>query len=137
MHRSEITIDLGAVRRNVHRLLDALHGSQLWAVVKANAYAHGATDVAGAALGAGATALCVATVPEALALRREFEGTRIVVLGPLSTSREIGHARDADIELTVSQDEIPDGVRVHLKLDTGMGRFGLRELPDRAANVVG
>ena len=137
MHRSEVTLDLGAIARNVRTLLRVLDGAELWAVVKADGYGHGATDVAGAALGAGATALCVATVPEALALRREFEGTRIVVLGPLSTSREIAHARDADIELTVSQDEIPDGVRVHLKLDTGMGRFGLRELPDRAANVVG
>jgi alanine racemase len=82
MHRSEITIDLGAVRRNVRVLLDALRGAQLWAVVKANAYGHGASDVAGAALGAGASALCVATVPEALALRRDFPAARIIVMGP-------------------------------------------------------
>ena len=137
VHRSELTVDLGAIRRNVSTLLRTLDGAELWAVVKADGYGHGATDVAGAALDAGATALCVATVPEALALRREFAGVRIVVLGPISTSREIAHARDTDVELTVSHDEIPDGVRVHLKLDTGMGRFGMRELPGRAANVVG
>ncbi|HZC75938.1 MAG TPA: alanine racemase, partial [Gaiellaceae bacterium] len=74
MHRSEITIDLGAIRHNARRLLEALDGAELWAVVKANGYGHGAADVAGAALGAGATALCVATVPEALALRRDFPG---------------------------------------------------------------
>src|ERR671935_111981 len=72
MHRSEITVDLGALRRNIRTLLRALDGSELWAVVKADAYGHGAVDVAGAALGAGATALCVATVPEGLALRDEY-----------------------------------------------------------------
>jgi len=136
MHRSEITIDLGAVRRNVHRLLDALHGSQLWAVVKANAYAHGATDIAGAALGAGASALCVATVPEALALRREFPTARIIVMGP-ALNREVGQARDAHLELVVSSDDVPPGVRVHVKLDTGMGRWGVSELLSPALEVVG
>ena len=69
MARSELTIDLGAVRRNARTLLRALEGAELWAVVKADGYGHGAADVGGAALGAGATALCVATVPEGLALR--------------------------------------------------------------------
>ena len=60
--RSEITIDLGALRRNVRSLLRTLDGAELWAVVKADAYGHGAVDCGGAALDAGATALCVATV---------------------------------------------------------------------------
>ena len=67
--RSHFTIDLGAVRTNVRRLLDALDGAELWAVVKADAYGHGVADVGPAALEAGATALCVASVSEALALR--------------------------------------------------------------------
>jgi alanine racemase len=136
MHRSEITIDLGAVRRNVERLLGVLHGAQLWAVVKANAYGHGATDVAGAALGAGASALCVATVPEALALRRDLPSARIIAMGP-ALDREVGQARDARIELVVSADEVPSGVRVHVKLDTGMGRWGVSELMSPALEVVG
>jgi alanine racemase len=127
VHRSEITVDLGALRRNARTLLRALGGAQLWAVVKANAYGHGAADVAGAALGAGATALCVATVPEALELRREFGGVRIIVMGP-SGNREAGQAREAGVELVVSGSEIPEGVAVHVKLDTGMGRWGLSEL---------
>ena len=69
MARSELTIDLGALRRNARRLLDVLDGAELWAVVKADGYGHGAADCAAAALEAGATALCVATVGEALALR--------------------------------------------------------------------
>jgi len=71
VHRSEITVDLGAVRHNARTLLGALEGSEFWAVVKANGYGHGASDVAGAALGAGATGLCVATVQEGLELRRD------------------------------------------------------------------
>jgi alanine racemase len=136
MYRSEITIDLGAVRRNVRVLLEALRGSQVWAVVKANAYGHGATDVTAAALGAGATAVCVATVPEALVLRREFPTARIIVMGP-ALNREVGQARDAHIELVVSADDVPSGVRVHVKLDTGMGRWGVSELMSPDLEVVG
>lgn len=136
MHRSEITIDLAAVRRNAATLLRSLGGAELWAVVKANAYGHGAADVAGAALGAGATALCVATVPEGVALRRELPAARIIVMGPAGDG-EVAQARDARLELVVSSDEIPPGVRVHLKLDTGMGRWGLSELPAPPVEVVG
>jgi len=137
VHRSEITVDLGALRRNVRTLVRELGGAELWAVVKANGYGHGAVDVAGAALGSGASALCVATVQEGLALRAEYAGVRILVMGPVASSRDIAHARDADLELAVSDAEIPDGVRVHLKLETGMGRYGLAELPGRTDNVVG
>jgi alanine racemase len=136
MHRSEITIDLGAVRRNTRRLLEELRGAELWAVVKADGYGHGAVDVAGAVLGEGASALCVATVAEGLALRDEFPAWRIVVMGP-SAGREIALAREADLELTIWDDPVPEGVHVHLKLDTGMGRWGLSELPEPPAEVVG
>jgi alanine racemase len=136
MHRSEITIDLGAIRRNVRRLRQDLGRSEFWAVVKADGYGHGAVDVAGAALGEGAQALCVATVAEALPLRLEFPGVRILVLGPTS-GREIAQAREADLDLTVPDEAIPEGVRVHLKLDTGMGRWGLSEVVGRPQEVVG
>jgi alanine racemase len=137
MHRSEITVDLGALRRNVRTLLRSLDGGRLWAVVKADGYGHGAVDAAGAALGAGATALCVATIPEGLALRLEYRTERIVVLGPAASNREVAQAREAGLELAIADAEIPEGVRVHLKLDTGMGRYGLSELPQPPAEVVG
>src|ERR687887_1638608 len=137
MHRSEITVALGALRRNVRTLLRVLDGAELCAVVKANAYGHGAVDVAGAALGAGATALCVATVPEGLALRDEYRVERIIVMGPAGSNREVALAREAQLELAISDEEIPEGVRVHLKLDTGMGRYGLGELPAPPVEVVG
>ncbi len=137
MHRSELTVDLGAVRRNARSLLRVLDASQLWAVVKADAYGHGAVDVAAVVLDEGAGALCVATVPEGLELRAEFSLARILVMGPTSSSREVAEARAANLELAIWGDEIPEGLRVHLKLDTGMGRWGLSELPKPPADVVG
>jgi alanine racemase len=137
MHRSELTVDLGAIRRNARTLLRVLDGSQLWAVVKADAYGHGAVDVAGAVLDEGAGALCVATVAEGLELRAEFPLARILVMGPTSSSREVAEAREARLELAWWDEELPEGVRVHLKLDTGMGRWGLPELPPPGPEVVG
>jgi alanine racemase len=134
VHRSEITIDLGAIRHNARRLLEALDGAELWAVVKANGYGHGATDVARAALEAGASALCVVTVAEAVELRRELPEARVIAMCPTD---ELAEAREARLELVVSGGEIPDGIPVHLKLDTGMGRWGFAELPQPPANVVG
>jgi alanine racemase len=127
VHRSQITIDLGALRRNVERLISALDGAELWAVVKADGYGHGAIDAAGAALRAGARCLCVVTLAEGLELRAEHPTARILVMGPLDPA-ETARARDAGLEVTVTDADIPEGVPVHLKLDTGMGRFGLSEL---------
>jgi alanine racemase len=137
VQRSEITIDLGAIRHNARRLLDVLAGAELWAVVKANGYGHGASDVARAALGAGASALCVATVAEGIELREGERDARILIMGPTGDPSELAAARDARLELVVSGGEIPEGIPVHLKLDTGMGRWGLAELPEPPANVVG
>jgi alanine racemase len=136
VHRSEITIELGAIRRNVRTLVRILEGADLWAVVKANGYGHGALDVGRAALEAGATALCVATVPEALALRASLPQARLIVMGP-SSGAEVAAAREARLELVAATDDVPEDVPVHLKLDTGMGRWGLSELPAPSRNVVG
>ena len=136
MARSEITIDLGALRRNAETLVRALDGAELWAVVKADAYGHGAVDCAAAALGAGAAALCVATLAEAAALRGELPEARILVMGPVS-SGEVAAAREARLELAISGGQLPEGIPIHLKLDTGMGRWGLSELPTPSRDVVG
>jgi alanine racemase len=133
--RSELTIDLGALRRNVETLRRVLGRTALWAVVKADGYGHGATDVAAAALEAGATAACVATVGEGVSLRQALRDARIVVLGP--SAGDVRAAREARLELCVGDGPIPEGLPVHVKLDTGMGRFGYRELPFPTGNVVG
>jgi alanine racemase len=132
MSRSEITIDLGALRRNAAVLAEAGDGAELWAVVKADAYGHGALGCVGAALAGGAKALCVATAKEGAALRSELADARILVLSPLSEADE-GVARDAGLEVAVSSPQLPEGLAVHVKVDTGMGRFGMS--PEEAAQI--
>jgi alanine racemase len=122
--RSELTIDLGALRRNVAHMREAAAPAELWAVVKADAYGHGMIDVAGAALEAGAGALCVVTAQEGEALRRSFSDTRILVMAPLAPGEE-AIARSAQLEVALSSAAVPDGVALHLKVDTGMGRWGM------------
>jgi alanine racemase len=134
--RSELTIDLGALRRNVRTLLRVLDGAALWAVVKADGYGHGAIDVSRAALDAGASALCVATIAEALELRAAFPDARILCMGPVDVD-EVRAARDANVEVAYSGGKLPENVRVHVKLDTGMGRYGISELPAPTRDVVG
>jgi alanine racemase len=136
MQRSELVIDLGALRRNVRTLVRVLDGAELWGVVKADAYGHGSAEVARAALDAGASALGVATVAEGLAVRAAVPDARILVLGPADRD-ELAGARDARLELIVSGGEVPEGIPVHLKLNTGMGRWGLSELPAPTRDVVG
>jgi alanine racemase len=132
MSRSEITIDLGALRRNVAVLAEAAGGAELWAVVKADAYGHGALACARAALAGGAKALCVATAKEGAALRSELGDARILVLSPLSQADE-GIAREAGLEVAVSSPQLPEGLAIHVKVDTGMGRFGMT--PADAAEI--
>jgi alanine racemase len=139
MRRSEITIDLAALRRNVRQLREAAGDAELWAVVKADAYGHGAEDVARAALDAGAAALCVATVSEGEALRRLDPEVRILVMGPLEAGEDDA-ARQSRLEVTAHRRDIPRGLPVHLKVDTGMGRWGMspeEALTARREGVVG
>ncbi|HEX5449788.1 MAG TPA: alanine racemase [Gaiellaceae bacterium] len=133
MSRSEIRIDLAAVRANARTLREAAGDAELWAVVKANGYGHGAVDCARAALDGGASALCVATLAEALEVRAALPDVRLLVLGPVS---DVAAARAARVELVVSA-SIPEDIPVHVKLDTGMGRWGVGELATPARNVVG
>jgi alanine racemase len=124
VNRSEITIDLAALRRNVARLRDAAAPAEVWAVLKADAYGHGAVDCARAALDAGATALCVATAAEGAGLRAAFDDTRVLVMSPLVRGED-GLAREARLEVCLSSPEAPDDLPVHVKVDTGMGRWGM------------
>ncbi len=107
----------------------------LMAVVKANGYGHGAVAVAHAALGAGASWIGVALVSEGAALRREGIDAPILVLGQPAAS-EIGEALAWDLDLVVFTPQMFAHIaalaeqrrapaRVHLKLDTGMGRIGI------------
>lgn len=122
--RSEITIDLRALARNAALLAETVAPAELWAVVKADAYGHGALDCARAALGAGAKALCVATAQEGAELRAALPESRVIVMSPLAAGEE-PLAREAGLEVCLSSPSAPEGLDVHLKVDTGMGRFGM------------
>lgn len=124
MNRSRIRIDLGAVRENTERLRAAAAPAELWAVVKADAYGHGAVGASRAALAGGAAGLCVATVREGQELRESFPSARILVMSPLGDG-EAAAARDARLEVALSSPEAPAGFDLHLKVDTGMGRWGM------------
>ena len=126
-------IDLAAIRHNVRRLVSIAAPAKVMAVVKADAYGHGAVPVAKAALEAGAGWLGVAHVSEALALRAA--GIDAPLLAWLHTpSTDFAAAVAADIDLGCSGWELSyiaaaaraqeQPARVHLKIDTGLGRNG-------------
>jgi len=133
--RALATVDLGAIERNCARL-----PKPLCAVVKADAYGHG--PVAAAALAGGAGWLAVAAAGEAAELRRQGVDVPILVMGAL-TADELREAVDAGADVVAWTEEVAEAApRVHVKLDTGMGRLGTkdRELALRLAarpNVVG
>ncbi|HEY7195695.1 MAG TPA: alanine racemase [Gaiellaceae bacterium] len=125
MRRSEVSLDRSALARNVARLRDAAAPAGVWAVVKADAYGHGAASIAPAALAAGAAGLCVATAQEGAALRPLVpRDARVLVMGPLADG-ELEVARASGLEVAVHEPGAPAGLPVHLKVETGMGRFGM------------
>ena len=135
--RSEITIDLGALRRNVATLLRALDGAELWAVVKANGVRPRRGRLRRARRSTPARPRSASRRSrEALALRRELP-TRAHPRPRPDVDREVAQAREARLELVVAAATIPEGVPVHVKLDTGMGRWGVSELPSPTRDVVG
>ncbi len=132
---AEAVVDLGAVQHNVRLLREHAGRAQVMAVVKADGYGHGATQVARAALAAGAAELGVATVDEALALRAD--GITAPVLAWLHPPGiDFGPALLAGVEVAVSSvrqlDELLGAVRrtgktaaVTVKVDTGLNRNGV------------
>lgn len=137
-------VDLGAVRANTRVLGDLAPSAQVMAVVKADAYGHGLLPVARAAVEGGATWLGTAQVSEALALRAGGVTARVLAW-LYAPGAPLAEAVAADIDLSVAAPwalrEVADAARatgrtarVHLKLDTGLGRNGLA--PDEFAGVV-
>jgi len=124
-------VDLGAVRHNVRTLRRRSRAPRLMAVVKADAYGHGAVPVARAALAGGADSLAVATAGEGAELRRAGIRAPVLVFGDLTPEGLRAAARE---RLAVSAHSVPSARRiaasdldleVHLKVDTGMNRWGL------------
>jgi alanine racemase len=137
-------VDLGAIRSNARTLVDLAPTAQVMAVVKADAYGHGLLPVARAAVEGGATWLGTAQVSEALALRAGGVTARVLTW-LYAPGAPLAEAVAADIDLSVAApwalDEVAAAARVtgrtarvHLKVDTGLGRNGLT--PDLLPAVV-
>ena len=128
--RAVARVNLAAIERNCARLAGA--SPLLCAVVKANAYGHGALECSRAALAGGASWLAVAAAAEAQELRAGGIASRILVMGAM-TRAELEVALGADADVVAWTDEFLDwlgalgGGRVHVKLDSGMGRLGTRD----------
>ncbi len=127
-------VDLDAYESNIDVLRSCIADDvALMAVVKADAYGHGAVECGRAAIAAGARMLGVARIQEALYLRSAGLNCQIVLIGPPAIG-DIPDALRHDITLAVGSRMAIDGVvaavesglsaRVHVKVDTGMNRYG-------------
>lgn len=138
-------IDLDAIRHNLTEIRRRINpASKLCAVVKANAYGHGAVEVSKVAVDYGADFLAVATVDEGLELRRAGFNLPILILGliPQIAARAVV---DADLTQAIADFDLAEKIsnaavrlgkiaKVHLKIETGMGRIGIA--PDKAVELA-
>ncbi len=137
LQRAWVEIDRGAIAHNVRQIRRLLKPStDLMAVVKADAYGHGAVTVAQAAVEAGATWLGVATVTEGIELRRAGMTAPILLMGATHSGDEARAIAHWQIQPTLSSAKqaavfsealgrCASPLPVHLKLDTGMSRLGV------------
>lgn len=128
----QATLDRSALLHNLQRLRQAAPGAALMAAVKADAYGHGAALIAPALAAAGVDAFGVATADEALELRALGLSTPILIFSPVR--QRLAELIEAEVALCVASAEdlsaieraaAPQRARVHLKVDTGMGRLGV------------
>jgi alanine racemase len=134
--RALASVNLAAIERNAALLAGQAGGATLCAVVKGDGYGHGAAPAARAALAGGARWLAVATAVEAAQIRDAAIDTRLLILGAISDEElPVALASGADVVAwderflaRLLAEQRPQPVRVHVKLDSGMGRLGTRDL---------
>ncbi|WP_293331188.1 alanine racemase [Microcoleus sp. CAWBG58] len=134
--RAWVEIDLAALTHNVKQLKDLLSpNTELMAVVKADAYGHGAIAVSKTALQAGASWLGVATIPEGIELREAGIEAPILLLGATNTPAQVQTIAQWHLQPTICTAKqalifsevlvsLNQSLPVHAKLDTGMSRLG-------------
>jgi len=138
------TVDLDALRHNVRALQEQAGAADLMAVVKADAYGHGAVPVARVLHDEGVRHFAVARPAEAVELREAGCSDRILVLGAPFTD-DLSVYTQYGLDMTVASEaaaaaarrhgRAAEPLRVHVKVDTGMGRIGLS--PDEAPSIIG
>jgi alanine racemase len=129
-----VELSLDALHHNIEQFRRTLPSSmRIMAVVKANAYGHGAIGIATSAMQAGADYLAVAFLDEAIQLRHAGITAPILILG-YTSPEEIELAAELDVTITAYSEEVLDAIKdrsdgpplkIHIKLDTGMGRIGI------------
>ena len=137
-------VHTGLISHNVAIVAQRTAPVQVWAVVKANGYGHGAVQVANASLAGGATGLCVAIVDEAVALRRAGITAPILLLSeqpPELADLIVGYQLTPTVTTTrgaavlaASAAAADQTVKVHIKVDTGMHRVGVA--PEEAVSLA-
>lgn len=138
--RSWVEVDLAAIRHNVRQLRFLARPAKLAAVVKADAYGHGALQVARAAVQAGAAAVCVFDIDEAEQLREQGFADHIIVFCPIQP-HDAARAVGLNLAVTVADCATVDALsraaarfqrpaRAHIYIDSGMSHHGLP--PERA-----
>ncbi|MFC0015122.1 MULTISPECIES: alanine racemase [Allobacillus] len=129
-------VDLTAIKKNLKMIRQNYPNKRIYVAVKANAYGHGYIPVSEAALEAGADALAVASLDEAILLRDAFPEASILVMG-WTDPRYVSIAVESNIELTAFQAEWfsqagsvlkdkQEQLKIHIKIDSGMGRIGIK-----------
>lgn len=143
-----IEVNLDAIKKNLRAIRHHIpKKSKIMAVVKANAYGHGSVEVARHALEHGASELAVASVEEGIVLRKAGITAPILVLGFTSLSC-VKKSAAWNIELTAFQadwiqkankilenEESANRLGIHINVDTGMGRLGVRTKEELLAVV--
>ena len=145
IRRTRVEVDLGAIVANARAVHALCSGAEVYAVVKADAYGHGAVAVAQALTRAkAASGFAVSLVEEGVALREAGVTAPVLVMGPSQHGGEdemvmagltpvIGSAEDLDAIAAVAQRR-QRSIEAHLKVDTGMGRLGVAV--ERAAELA-
>lgn len=137
------SVDLEALRRNYHRICKYTK-SEVMAIVKANAYGHGAIEVVQALKEEGVHRFGVAILEEALQIREVFPDLSVMVIGPtmpeqakiIVENRIIPEVFRLEQAEAFSSEALKIGTTavLHIKIDTGMGRIGFRE--DALENIL-
>ncbi|OAA31202.1 alanine racemase [Kosmotoga arenicorallina S304] len=140
-----LEIDLSAYQHNIRFFTKKLFPTKVMAVVKSNAYGHGAVEISQAAIEAGVDMLAVAFLEEAIELRSEGINVPILIFNYFNP-RYASEALKNNLTITIYSKQqlneiiryVPHGLKVHLNLDTGMRRLGpsVEEAYELAENIL-
>lgn len=138
-------INLNALRNNIKQVVDSCPGKEIIAVIKADGYGHGALGIYKELQNCGATMFAVATLPEAIELRKDGVKLPIIILGYTSPEfyeevvkydiEQTIYSYEAAYNLSVKAVKLNKTAKIHIAVDTGMGRIGFLTTRKEAEEV--